>query len=264
MYKIQKVMVNDIPFIPVTEGVDWFQYNTRERSPAGRPRPIRTPSRRRTQAPDMGVVLTHLTPRVSKSGSPRLRLGELRDNEVSRQRGGLFSDHPVGSADRQLRIPRVMPGNEASAVLGTFRGVNPAAVHALDLEFGVNVHQNILPSYLQYFGNSLTGSSAHRSGRSRVAPRSFRPAVDAWAGRCDDRYRVCDRHPRRHPQRLVARRAARRDAAADAVHRLHASRSSSSACCSSTCSRSSSTGCRSAPTTASAPRPRSRSRSSGT
>ena len=27
-------------------------------------------------------------------------------------------------------IPRVMPGNEAAAVLGTFRGVNPAALHA--------------------------------------------------------------------------------------------------------------------------------------
>ena len=29
IYKIEKVIVDDIPFIPVTEGVDWFQYNTR-------------------------------------------------------------------------------------------------------------------------------------------------------------------------------------------------------------------------------------------
>ena len=54
-------------------------------------------------------------------------------------------------------IPRVMPGNEAAAVLATFRGVNPAALHALEIEFGVNVHQNVLVSYAQYLGNSLTG-----------------------------------------------------------------------------------------------------------
>jgi len=62
MYKIQKVMVDDIPFIPVTEGVDWFQYNTAAFSgwptpadPYAQPSPY--------QAPDMGVVLTHLTPK---------------------------------------------------------------------------------------------------------------------------------------------------------------------------------------------------------
>jgi peptide/nickel transport system permease protein len=54
-------------------------------------------------------------------------------------------------------IPRVMPGNEASAVLGTFRGVNPAALHALEIQFGVNVHQSLLVSYVEYFRNCLTG-----------------------------------------------------------------------------------------------------------
>ena len=54
-------------------------------------------------------------------------------------------------------IPRVMPGNEASAVLATFRGVNPAALHALQIEFGVNVHQGLLSSYFQYLGNTLSG-----------------------------------------------------------------------------------------------------------
>jgi peptide/nickel transport system permease protein len=45
-------------------------------------------------------------------------------------------------------IPRVMPGNEAQAVLATFHGtVNPAALHALQIEFGVNVHQSLLSSY---------------------------------------------------------------------------------------------------------------------
>ncbi|MFL5861939.1 MAG: ABC transporter permease, partial [Solirubrobacteraceae bacterium] len=54
-------------------------------------------------------------------------------------------------------IPRVMPGNEAQAVLATFRNINPAALHALEIQFGVNVHQNILVSYFDYLGNCLTG-----------------------------------------------------------------------------------------------------------
>lgn len=54
-------------------------------------------------------------------------------------------------------IPRLMPGNEATAVLATFRGVNPAALHALEIEFGVNTHQSAISSYFQYLGNALTG-----------------------------------------------------------------------------------------------------------
>src|SRR5947209_19026546 len=54
-------------------------------------------------------------------------------------------------------IPRVMPGNEAQAVLGTFRNVNPAALHALEIQFGVNSHQGVLSSYFDYLGNCLTG-----------------------------------------------------------------------------------------------------------
>ena len=38
-------------------------------------------------------------------------------------------------------IPRVMPGNEAQAVLATFRNINPAALHALEIQFGIDVHQ---------------------------------------------------------------------------------------------------------------------------
>jgi peptide/nickel transport system permease protein len=54
-------------------------------------------------------------------------------------------------------IPRVMPGNEAQAVLGTFRGANPGALHALEIQFGVNVHQSVLASYFEYLRNCLTG-----------------------------------------------------------------------------------------------------------
>jgi len=55
-------------------------------------------------------------------------------------------------------IPRVMPGNEAQAVLASFRGtVNAAALHALEIQFGTGVHQNVFVSYFQYLGNCLTG-----------------------------------------------------------------------------------------------------------
>jgi peptide/nickel transport system substrate-binding protein len=61
MHQIQAVMVNDIPFIPVTEGVDWFQYDTTNiggwptaSNPYAQPSPY--------GSPDNGVLLTHLYP----------------------------------------------------------------------------------------------------------------------------------------------------------------------------------------------------------
>jgi peptide/nickel transport system substrate-binding protein len=61
IHQIQKVMVDQIPLIPVTEGVDWYQYDTShfagwptQANPYAQPSPY--------QAPDLGVVLTHLVP----------------------------------------------------------------------------------------------------------------------------------------------------------------------------------------------------------
>jgi peptide/nickel transport system permease protein len=73
------------------------------------------------------------------------------------RRGGLFLLTLWAALTVNFAIPRVMPGNEASAVLGTFRGINPAALHALQIQFGVNVHQGLIPSYFQYLGNCLSG-----------------------------------------------------------------------------------------------------------
>jgi peptide/nickel transport system permease protein len=73
------------------------------------------------------------------------------------RRGGLFLVTLWAALTVNFVIPRVMPGNEASAVLSTFRGVNPAALHALEIEFGLNVHQGLLSSYVQYLGNTLSG-----------------------------------------------------------------------------------------------------------
>ena len=73
------------------------------------------------------------------------------------RRGGLFLVTLWAALTVNFVIPRVMPGNEAQAVLATFHNVNPAAMHALEIEFGVNDHQNILVSYLEYLRNSFTG-----------------------------------------------------------------------------------------------------------
>jgi peptide/nickel transport system substrate-binding protein len=61
IHQIEKVMVDDMPFIPVTEGVDWFQYDTShiggwptESNPYAQPSPY--------SSPDSAVVLTHLYP----------------------------------------------------------------------------------------------------------------------------------------------------------------------------------------------------------
>src|SRR5438270_812945 len=73
------------------------------------------------------------------------------------RRGGLFLVTLWAALTVNFVIPRVMPGNEASAVLSQFRGVNPAALHALEVEFGVGAHQGLIASYFQYLGNTVTG-----------------------------------------------------------------------------------------------------------
>jgi peptide/nickel transport system substrate-binding protein len=61
MHEIQKVMVDQLPFIPVTEGVDWYQYDTTsvggwptQANSYAQPAPF--------NSPDNAVVLTHLYP----------------------------------------------------------------------------------------------------------------------------------------------------------------------------------------------------------
>jgi len=61
IHKIQKVMVDDVPFIPTTEGVDWYQYDTSkiggwptQSNPYAQPSPY--------SFPDNGQVVAHLYP----------------------------------------------------------------------------------------------------------------------------------------------------------------------------------------------------------
>jgi peptide/nickel transport system permease protein len=73
------------------------------------------------------------------------------------RRGALFLITFWAALTVNFIIPRVMPGSEAAAVLATFRGVNPAALRALEIQFGTGVHQSVLSSYFEYLGNVLTG-----------------------------------------------------------------------------------------------------------
>jgi peptide/nickel transport system permease protein len=73
------------------------------------------------------------------------------------RRGALFLITLWAALTVNFIIPRVMPGNEATAVLGTFRGVNPAALHALEIQFGTNTHQSVLADYFDYLRNIFSG-----------------------------------------------------------------------------------------------------------
>jgi len=62
IHKVEQAMVSEIPFIPVTEGVDWYQYDTShisgwptESNAFAQPSPY--------QFPDLEVVLAHLYPK---------------------------------------------------------------------------------------------------------------------------------------------------------------------------------------------------------
>jgi peptide/nickel transport system permease protein len=55
-------------------------------------------------------------------------------------------------------IPRLMPGNAAIAMMARYKGhVNPQALHALQIAFGVNNHQSLLSAYFTYLGNIARG-----------------------------------------------------------------------------------------------------------
>ena len=56
-------------------------------------------------------------------------------------------------------IPRMMPGDPASAMMARFHGrVNPTAIHALQVAFGVDTTQSLWSQYVSYLHNTLTGN----------------------------------------------------------------------------------------------------------
>ncbi|SDT35711.1 ABC transporter permease [Microlunatus soli] len=55
-------------------------------------------------------------------------------------------------------VPRLMPGNPAEAMMARYKGrVNPEALKALEVAFGLNTHKPLPVQYVEYLGNTLTG-----------------------------------------------------------------------------------------------------------
>jgi peptide/nickel transport system permease protein len=56
-------------------------------------------------------------------------------------------------------LPRLMPGNPALAAIANHKGViSPQALKALEAQFGLNTHQNVLAQYFKYLGDVATGN----------------------------------------------------------------------------------------------------------
>jgi len=55
-------------------------------------------------------------------------------------------------------IPRLMPGNPVSAMLARYHGrINPAAMKALQVAFGLHTNQNVFQQYIEYLNNIIHG-----------------------------------------------------------------------------------------------------------
>lgn len=56
-------------------------------------------------------------------------------------------------------IPRLMPGDPAGAMMARFHGrLNPAAIHAMSIAFGVDSEQSLWSQYVGYLHNTVTGN----------------------------------------------------------------------------------------------------------
>ena len=56
-------------------------------------------------------------------------------------------------------IPRLMPGDPASAMMARFHGrLQPAAIHAMEIAFGVDSHSSVWSQYVGYLHNTVTGN----------------------------------------------------------------------------------------------------------
>jgi len=56
-------------------------------------------------------------------------------------------------------LPRMMPGNPALAAIANHKGViSPQALKALEAQFGLNTHQNLVAQYFRYLGDVATGN----------------------------------------------------------------------------------------------------------
>jgi peptide/nickel transport system permease protein len=55
-------------------------------------------------------------------------------------------------------LPRMMPGNPAQAMMARYKGhLNPAALQALEVAFGLRTHEDIFHQYIDYLANTAQG-----------------------------------------------------------------------------------------------------------
>jgi peptide/nickel transport system permease protein len=55
-------------------------------------------------------------------------------------------------------IPRLMPGNAALAMMSRYKGrLQPQALHAIEIAFGINTHESFIHAYFTYLGNIARG-----------------------------------------------------------------------------------------------------------
>ena len=74
------------------------------------------------------------------------------------RRLGFFMVTLWGAVTLNFLIPRLMPGNAAIAMMSRYKGhVNPQAMHALQIAFGINTHESLGHAYLTYLGNIARG-----------------------------------------------------------------------------------------------------------
>jgi peptide/nickel transport system permease protein len=53
-------------------------------------------------------------------------------------------------------LPHLMPGNPAEVMVSKFRGeLGPGQLHALEILFGLNTHQNLFQQYIGYLHHFL-------------------------------------------------------------------------------------------------------------
>src|SRR2546421_9440887 len=83
---------------------------------------------------------------------------EARNVRFVLRRLGFFVVTLWAAVTANFLIPRLMPGNPALAMMSRYRGhINPAALHAIEIAFGVNNHESLVGSYFSYLGNVFRG-----------------------------------------------------------------------------------------------------------
>src|SRR3954470_18382076 len=74
------------------------------------------------------------------------------------RRLGVFLVTLWAAATLNFLIPRLMPGNAVLAMMSRYKGhVNPQAMHALQIAFGIKAHESLLHAYFTYLGNIIRG-----------------------------------------------------------------------------------------------------------